>query len=104
VRERLVLIRRGILNGLDFGEALHRSGTSWPDYNMALSIKIFSRTQDLSKQMAQLAADWLDATQEGMERSMATTRTLSLVVVFLVIIGVVAGMYDLQSQIAASVQ
>jgi type II secretory pathway component PulF len=104
VRERLVLIRRGILNGLDFGEALHRSGTSWPDYNMALSIKIFSRTQDLSKQMAQLATDWLDATQEGMERSMATTRTLSLVVVFLVIIGVVAGMYDLQSQIAASVQ
>jgi len=104
VRERLNLIRRGMLNGLDFGEALHRTGTAWPDYNMNLSIKIFARTQDLSQQLARLAADWLDLNQEAMEKRMGTFRSLALVAVFLVIMAVVAGMYALQGQITSAVQ
>lgn len=103
VRERLSLIRRGMLNGLDFGEALHATGTAWPDYNMSLSIKVFARTQDLSTQLARLAGDWLDKKQEEIAARMAFTRSLALVAVFLVIIGVVAGMYSLQNQISTEV-
>jgi type II secretory pathway component PulF len=104
VRERLVLIRRGILNGLDFGEALHRTRTSWPDYNMTLSIKVFARTQDLAVQMSRLSQDWLDLSQERIEERMGVARTTALGLVFVVIAAVVAGMYSLQSQIAVSVQ
>lgn len=104
VKERLAAIRRGMLNGLDFGEALHRHGRSWPDYKMNLSIKIFARTQDLSKQLARLAQDWLSLNQEKMEQRMATIRTGALVGVFLVIMAVVAGMYSIQAQITAEVQ
>ena len=104
VKERLTAIRRGMLNGLDFGEALHRFGASWPDYNMNLSIKIFARTQDLSKQLARLAQDWLILNQEKMAQRMAATRSVALVGVFLVIIAVVGGMYSVQSQITAAVQ
>jgi type II secretory pathway component PulF len=104
VRERLSGIRRGMLNGLDFGEALHRHGHSWPDYKMNLSIKVFARTQDLSKQLARLSQDWLTMNQEKMEQRMATIRTGALVGVFLVILSVVAGMYSIQAQITAEVQ
>lgn len=104
VKERLTAIRRGMLNGLDFGEALHRFGASWPDYNMNLSIKIFARTQDLSKQLSRLAQDWLMLNQEKMAQRMAATRSVALVMVFAVIVAVVGGMYSVQSQITAAVQ
>jgi type II secretory pathway component PulF len=104
VRERLLKIRRGMLNGLDFGEALHKFGRTWPDYKMNLSIKIFSRTQDLSSSLANLSQDWLRLNQEKMEQRMAAIRNLALVLVFAVIMAVVGGMYSLQSQIAEAVQ
>lgn len=104
VRERLVLVRRGMLNGQDFGEALHRFGNTWPDYRMNLSIKIFSRTQDLSTRLSDLARDWLLLNQDRMEQRMAAIRNLALVLVFGVIMAVVGGMYSLQAQIAAAVQ
>ena len=104
VRERLIGIRRGMLNGLDLGESLHKFGKSWPDYKMNLSVKIFARTQDLSTQLATLSTDWLRLNQEKIAQRMAAIRNVSLIMVFLVIISVVAGMYSLQSQIAESVQ
>jgi type II secretory pathway component PulF len=104
VREKLFSIRRGMLNGQDFGEALHRNGRAWPDYKMNLSVKIFSRTQDLSRQLARLAQDWLNLNQEKMEQRMAATRNVALVMVFVVIIAIVAGMYSVQAQISESVQ
>lgn len=103
VRERLTMVRRGMLNGLDFGEALHATGTRWPDHDMTLSIKIFARTAGLSGQLAQLALDWLDLKQEQIEARMAITRSLAFVAVFAVIMAVVLGMYSLQSQIANAV-
>lgn len=104
VRERLTGIRRGMLNGLDFGEALHKYGRTWPDYKMNLSIKIFARTQDLSSRLADLAQDWLRLNQDKMEQRMTAVRNLALVAVFGIIMAVVGGMYSLQSQIAAAVQ
>lgn len=104
VKEKLFAIRRGMLNGQGFGEALHSSGRTWPDYRMNLSVKIFARTQDLSRQLARLAQDWLNLNQERIEQRMATTRNMSLVLVFLVIIAIVFGMYSLQGQISVAVQ
>jgi hypothetical protein len=71
---------------------------------MNLSVKIFARTQDLSRQLARLAQDWLNLNQEKIEQRMATARNVSLVLVFLVIIAIVAGMYSVQGQISESVQ
>lgn len=104
VKEKLFAIRSGMLNGQDFGEALHRNGVSWPDYKMNLSVKVFSRTQDLSRQLARLAQDWLNLNQEKMEQRMAATRNMALVAVFMVIIAIVAGMYSVQGQISDAVQ
>lgn len=104
VKEKLFAIRRGMLNGQDFGEALHTNGRTWPDYNMNLSVKIFARTQDLSRQLARLAQDWLNLNQDKIEQRMATARNLSLVLVFFVIIAIVAGMYSVQGQISSAVQ
>lgn len=104
VAHRLGLIRMHMLNGLNFGAALHASRTGWPDAQMNLSIKIFSETHDLSSQLHRISLDWLDRTRENIEKAMAFFRISVLFIVFLVSIGIVAGMYDLQNQVANSLQ
>lgn len=103
VRHRMEIIRRHMLNGYDFGTALDKSGTGWPDPKLNLSIKVFSQTQDLSSQLSRLAKDWLDNAQKSMDVKMGLFRNIALFAVFGVIITVVGGMYSLQDQIAQSI-
>lgn len=102
VRFRLNRVRSGMLNGLNFGAALHASGTGWPDPTMNLSIKVFADTHDLSAQLHRISEDWLERGRERIERSIGLIRALVLLLVFGIILGIVGGMYSLQDQIASS--
>lgn len=104
VKYRLNLLRRHMLNGHNFGAALYRSGTGWPDTKMNLSIKIFAETQDLSRQMSNLAKSWIDQAQSNVEKSMAVLQNVALICVFGGVIAIVAGMYSIQGQIAQNTQ
>ena len=102
VRHRLTVIRRHMLNGKSFGDALHLSKLSWPDKRLNLTIQIFSETQDLSQHLARLAYDWLTLSQERVTQRMAVTRAFAMTAVFGVIMLVVAGMYSLQDQLTGA--
>jgi type II secretory pathway component PulF len=102
VRFRLNRIRMGMLNGLNFGAALHASGTGWPDPAMNLSIKVFADTHDLSAQLHRISEDWMERGRVRIESSISVIKTTVLLVVFAVLIGIVSGMYSLQDQISMS--
>lgn len=104
VKYRLDIVYQHMLNGENFGSALYRSGTGWPDQEMNLSLKIFAETSDLSAQLSRLAKDWLKNSQDSIESSMSTMRSVTMVVVFGVILGIVGGMYGLQDLIAQKLQ
>lgn len=104
VQYRLKLMQREMLNGFNFGAALHRTGTGWPDAKMNLSIKIFAETQDLSSQLGRLSREWIDQSEEEVKATMAVLRTFAMVVVFGVIMGIVGGMYSLQDLISQKLQ
>ena len=104
VHYRLKLVHRQMLNGENFGAALYRTGTGWPDSELNLSLKIFAETGDLSQQLSRLAKDSLKTSQEKIESSMSTVKSLTMVVVFGVILGIVGGMYGLQDLIAQKLQ
>lgn len=102
VRFRLNRVRTGMLNGLNFGAALHASGTGWPDPVMNLSIKVFADTHDLSAQLHRISEEWMDRGRAKIEKSIGLIKSLVLLIVFGVILGIVGGMYSLQDQIASS--
>jgi type II secretory pathway component PulF len=104
VKHRLNIVYQHMLNGENFGAALYRSGTGWPDQKMNLSLKIFAETSDLSAQLARLSKDWLSTSQAQIEASMNTLKSVTMVVVFGVILGIVGGMYGLQDLIAQKLQ
>ncbi|MCW3782575.1 type II secretion system F family protein [Defluviimonas salinarum] len=104
VAHRLFKVRNQMLNGNNFGAALYKAGTGWPDQKMNLNIKIFAETQDLSAQLAKLSKSWIDVAQANISKTMAVLRTAAMMMVFLTIMGIVGGVYALQDQIATSVQ
>ena len=100
VKHRLKIVYRHMLNGENFGAALHKSKTGWPDPEMNLSIKIFAETQDLSSQLSRLSKDWLVDSKRKITNSMSLIRSITMIAVFGVILGIVGGMYGLQDLIA----
>ncbi len=103
VRARILKVRNQMLNGANFGAALHRAGTNWPDRKMNLNIKIFAETQDLSAQLSRLSASWIEISQERIASGMALIRTIAMLMVFGVIMGIVVGIYSLQGQIGSQI-
>jgi type II secretory pathway component PulF len=101
---RLQSVRNALLNGLNLGAALHHGGKGWPDPEMNLAIKVFAETQDLSKQMTRLSKSWMDDSQRRIDGTMAVLKIAALIAVFIVLMGIVGGIYSLQSQITESVQ
>ena len=104
VAYRLQKVKNQLLNGNNFGAALYRAGTGWPDNTMNLNIKIFAETQDLSAQLGKLSKSWIDQSQTNIGKTMNLLKTVAMLLVFLVIMGIVGGVYALQDQIASSVQ
>lgn len=103
-RYRLDRVRTHMLNGDNFGAALHRTGLGWPDKKMNLQIKIYAETHDLSAQLGTLAKSWVDQAQLGIEKAMAAFKGFAMIVVFLGIFTVIGGMYALQDQIGLNAQ
>ena len=104
VKYRLKMVYRHMLNGENFGAALYRTGTGWPDQELNLSLKIFAETADLSQQLSRLAKDSLITSQQKIEASMGVLRSVTMCIVFAVILGIVGGMYGLQDLIAQKLQ
>jgi type II secretory pathway component PulF len=104
VKFRLDLVRRQLVNGNNLGRALHNTRTDWPNRKMNLSISIFAETQDLSKSLQKLSGDWIDQSIKEIAATMALFRSLAMIMIFGVIMGIVAGMYGLQDQISSSLQ
>lgn len=100
VKSRILKVRNQMLNGANFGAALYRAKTGWPDTRMNLNIKIFAETQDLSKQLTKLSKGWVTQSHVSVQKSMAVLRTVAMLAVFAIILGIVAGIYSLQDQIA----
>jgi type II secretory pathway component PulF len=104
VRYRLDRVRIHMLNGYNFGAALHRTGLGWPDRKMNLQIKVYAETHDLSAQLGTLAKTWVDQAQLRIEKAMAGFKGFAMIVVFFGIFTVIGGMYALQDQIGLNAQ
>ncbi|MEY8800300.1 type II secretion system F family protein [Leisingera sp. XS_AS12] len=104
VAYRILKIRNQLLNGNNFGGALHRAGTGWPDRKMNLSIKIYAESQDLSAQLTKLSKRWINQSQENITSAMGTVRSLAMLAVAGTLLGIVAGVFALQGQITTSLR
>lgn len=100
VRYRLDKVLRNMLDGQNFGSALYRAGTGWPDNKMSLSIKVFAETKDLGENLSRMSREWLKESDSIITRNMGMLKSFSMVLMFAVIMSIIAGIYSLQGQIS----
>lgn len=104
VRTRITMIYGQMLNGENLGSAMAATKTNWPDAEMNLSIKTFSKGRDLADQMAHMSQEWLDRALEKVSMQTAMFRNFALGLTFFIILSIVFGMYSLQGQISTAAQ
>lgn len=101
VRHRLLLTKRGMLSGKNLGQALYDTNTDWPDANINLNLKVFAQTQDLSASMDKISRESLSKTEKKMDKSLAGLKFFAMMTVFGVLVGVMTGIFGIQSQLGS---
>lgn len=100
VAYRLTKVRNQLLEGNNLGAALHKAKTGWPDQTMNLNIKIYAETQDLSAQLSKLSMGWIDEAQHNISSTMGLIRNIAMIAVAATLLGIVGGVFSLQTQIS----
>lgn len=101
VRMRVERVMRRMLEGDNFGSAMYRAGTGWPDTAMALNIKIFAETQDLSEHMNRMAKEWLIESEANVDRNMAVLKYVAMILMFSTIMTIIGGIYGINMQLSS---
>lgn len=101
VKARVDKILWHMLDGENFGSAMYRAGTGWPDNGMALNVKIFAETQDLSEHMSRMSKEWLIESERKVEANMAVLKYAGMILMFVTIMTIVGGIYGINIQISS---
>ncbi|MCY4307707.1 MAG: type II secretion system F family protein [Rhodobacteraceae bacterium] len=102
LRDRLEMVRYHMMDGDNLGEALSKTGGSWPDETVNLSLRIFCQAPDFPKQLLVISENMLEERREILNRNIIVIRSVSFITVFSTMLAVVGAMYDIQSQITSS--
>ena len=101
IRMRIDRVMRRMLEGDNFGSAMYRAGTGWPDEGMALNIKVFAETQDLSEHMSRMAKEWLVDAEIKVDRNMNVLKYAAMILMFSTIMTIIGGIYGINMQLSS---
>lgn len=101
VKTRVDKILWHMLNGENFGSAMYRAETGWPDDGMALNIKVFATTQDLSSHMSRMSREWLVESELKVEQSMGVLKYAGMILMFTTIMTIVGGIMAINLQMSS---
>lgn len=87
----------------NFGEAMYRTGTEWPDRRVVVYMRALGDAPDFDQLMTQLAKEWLNDGVAGIQTKAAVLRNIMFIVLFSLVGEVAAGIFALQQQMSAAV-
>ncbi len=102
--ERIQSAIMGLRSGVNFGEALNRSGHKFPDQEIIDDITIYASLSGFDKAMETVATEWLEKGVEGVQAKAKQLNGFAMAFMGGVIAFLVYGMIGIQQIIASSVQ
>ena len=92
---------RGTRSGLNVGEALTRAGYGFPDREIINDLGVYSSLSGFDSALATLGNEWLDESVVQIKARMGVVFGVSILLVGLLVAFMVAGMMDMELQMAA---
>jgi type II secretory pathway component PulF len=97
--QRINAVKRWVVSGANFGEALHQAGYVFPDDEIISDLRIYARLRDFDKNLVRITRTWVE---ELVEKVSTIMKVLNVVILFAIaiIIGVlISALYGVVQQI-----
>lgn len=93
---------RYIANGDNLGDALHNTGTNFPNSELIGDLTIYADMNDFDKNLNQISNDYLENSVKRIESLSDTLNTVGVLLISVVIAWVVLGTFQMQDQITSA--
>ena len=101
LKDRLIAARVHILNGLDLGTALSRTGYAFPDQALIDDIGVFAHSADFPRVLKNIGEEWIRDQETQIQATVAVATTILNVGINLIMVVVVIGIDGLQNALTA---
>jgi Type II secretory pathway, component PulF len=99
--ERMTKTLAHVNNGLDIGDALHKTGLNFPDKETVNDLRAYAKLEDFDEMLMRLGKENLDDTVTRIQAQSAMLRNVGIVILGLVFAWIAIGIFDLQNQMTA---
>lgn len=100
-RERVSRTLYHVNNGLNLGEALHRTGYDFPDRETVADLRAYASLQDFEETLDQMGREWIEESVAKVQNQAAVLRNAAIVLLTVVFGWIASGIFSLQQQVAS---
>jgi type II secretory pathway component PulF len=97
---RITSALRGVMNGVNIGEALYQSGYGFPDPQIVRDLRIYGQMTGFSEMLDKISKRWVDRAAKRIGSIAATLNALMLVALGGILVFVAFGLFAITNQIS----
>lgn len=101
-QEKLSRTLYHVNNGLNLGDALHRTGFRFPDPETVQDLRAYASLNKFDETLEKLGTEWLEESVQKIEQQTGILRNIAFVLLGLVFAWIATGIFSLQQQITSS--
>lgn len=101
-QERMSETLKHINNGMNLGEALHRTKLNFPDVETVKDLRAYAGFDNFDEILENLGKEWVEESVEKIQAQMSGLRNLSIVLLGLVFGIIASGIFSLEQQVGTS--
>lgn len=96
MRVRVQAALRGINQGLNLGEALHRSGYDFPDERAVQFLRILADQEGFEEKLTHFGERWMEASVANVKKAASALTSISILLIGALLMLVISGMMSIQ--------
>lgn len=102
--QRIKAIRKWIISGVNFGEALHKTGYEFPDEELIADLRIYATLKGFENNLVNVTREWVSDIEEKVTASMKILNFVTLILIAVVIGMLITALFGVVQQIQTSAQ
>jgi len=99
MKVRIQAALNGINQGMNLGEALHRSGYEFPDARAVQFLRILANQEGFENKLTRFGERWMEASVADVKKASAMMTSFSILLIGALLMLVIAGMMSIQQSI-----
>lgn len=100
--QRIRAIRKWIVSGSNFGEALHRTGYRFPDDELIADLRIYATLKGFEQNLVNVTREWVGDIEKKVTVAMKALNFVALVLIAIVIGLLISALFGVVQQIQTS--